>query len=84
MATKARDEISDEVRALISTVLGRAKEDVTESNTLSELSSDSIQLFELLIAFERQYGVAVNYDEVVTLSTVGDIVAYVERVVYTT
>lgn len=49
---------------------------ITDLTKIKDLSEDSIQLFELLIAFEDKYNFQIGYDDVLNLQTVGDIVVY--------
>ncbi len=81
MSTSA-DEINDEVKTIIARVCTIPKETIKDSDLIDSLSADSIQLFELLLAFEKFYEIEAAYDDVLKLETVGDIVAYVSRVVY--
>lgn len=46
---------------------------------IENLAEDSVQLFSLILAFEQEYRLTVNYDELVEIETVGDIVAYIDR-----
>jgi len=79
---KTYQEISEEVRKIIADALHCPVEQVTESSVIADLSADSIQLFELLLAFEKAYGIETSYDDVVKLHTVEDVVKYVKRVKY--
>lgn len=82
MLTKSYQDIHDEVVSIIAKTLGCSSADMHESSAIADLSADSIQLFELLLAFEEAYKVETTYDDVVRLHTVGDIVAYVARIKY--
>lgn len=79
---KSESEISDEVYIVIAQICGMPKETIRETDLIDTLSADSIQLFELLLAFEKKYGIEAVYDDVLQLETVGDITSYVTRVVY--
>lgn len=79
---KPYSDIIAEVKLLIAETLGRDVTTIHESHAIAELSQDSIQLFELLLAFERQYAIETSYEDVLTLNTVGDIATYVGRVKY--
>ncbi|MEZ4195561.1 MAG: phosphopantetheine-binding protein [Candidatus Paceibacterota bacterium] len=73
------DKLTAEVVDVISDTLKLAKEKITNDTNIADLTADSIQLFELLIAFEKHYGSALAYDEVVRLNTVGDIINYAAK-----
>ena len=79
---KSRDEIFTEVVSVIATALNRPAEGMSEESKIAELSADSIQLFELLLAFEKHYEMETAYDDVVNLHTIGDIIDYLLRAKY--
>lgn len=80
---KEFEEIGEEVRKFIARTLEMSLESVTNASTIHELTEDSIKLFELLLAFEREYAVETAYDDIIKMNTVEDIVRFVERVKYT-
>lgn len=77
---KDYQDLREEVIRLISETLNISPDVITETSAIADLSADSIQLFELLLAFERTYQVETSYDDIVGLRTVGDIVLYIKRV----
>ncbi|QQR64559.1 acyl carrier protein [Candidatus Kaiserbacteria bacterium] len=79
---KPYSDIILEVKFLISETLECHVDTIDETHLIAELSEDSIQLFELLLAFERKYAVQTSYEDVLTLNTVGDIAQYVGRAKY--
>lgn len=79
---KDYQEIKEEVMGVVALTLNIAPDTISEESDITDLSEDSIQLFELLLAFEKKYEVATSYDDIAKLHTVGDIVRYVERVKY--
>jgi acyl carrier protein len=72
-------EINIEVKELIADTLGIGLDTIQEESRLADLTNDSIQLFELLLAFERKYNTETTYEDIVQLNSVGDIVRYVNR-----
>lgn len=79
---KNYQEIKEEVVKLIAVTLNISEVDIHEDASLADLTEDSIQLFEVLLAFEKKYDVETSYDDVVNLHTVGDVVRYVQKMVY--
>ena len=77
-----RDNVKTEVYEVIKKELKLTTPDLEESLTLTDLSTDSIQLFELLLAFEKKYMMQAKYDDIVELITVGDVVDYIAKVKY--
>lgn len=55
------------------------KENIQGENLISDLADDSIQLFELLTAFENHYQIKASYDDVIKFETVLDIAKYVQE-----
>lgn len=49
-----------------------------ESNFKDDLGADSLDLFELVMAFEEEYGVEIPSEDLEKISTVGDIVEYMK------
>lgn len=54
--------------------------DIAPTDRLEDISDDSIQLFELVLAFEKEFNTQVKYEDLMQIETVGDILAYIERV----
>lgn len=75
---KHREEIESEVRTLIASTLSLNDAEITVESIIADLSADSIQLFELLIAFEKFYGIETAYEDIVALRTVNDIIDYIQ------
>ncbi len=80
--TDSSDAIFKEVQGIICNTLAISADTVTPDVHIADLSEDSIQLFELLLAFEKKYNTETTYEDVVSLQTVADIVAYVQKKVY--
>lgn len=64
---------------VIADTLGTPREDITLQSKIEELTSDSIQLFELILAFEREFKAEADYTDLMAIETVADIVAYLEK-----
>lgn len=76
-------EIRDTVSRIVAEVCMVPPETVYLEAKITDLSEDSIQLFELLLAFEKHYGLEADYEIVMQLETVSDIVTYVNRALIT-
>ena len=66
---------------LISTTLDIPKEKVSMEAKLVDLTADSIQLFELIIGFEKLFDVKTEYEDIIRIETPGDIVEYLVTLV---
>ncbi len=71
--------LQDKVTQVIVTTLKLTPSAFTMDTALEDLAEDSIQLFELVLAFEKEFGMKAKYEELISIETVGDIVAYLEK-----
>ncbi len=59
--------------------LGVDKDEVTmEKSFVEDLNADSLDLTELVMALEEQFGTEISTDEAQELKTVGDVVRYID------
>ena len=71
--------VFDKVKELISEQLDVKADDITEaSNIQDDLGADSLDLFEMVMAFEEHFGVDIPAEDLEQLKTVGDVMSYVE------
>jgi acyl carrier protein len=71
----------ERLRDLISEKLGVEGDDITiESSFADDLEADSIALFELIMAIEEEFDIEVEDESIENISTVGDIVNYLEGI----
>lgn len=67
------------IAELVADQLGIDAADVTaESRFNEDLNADSLDLFELVMALEEEYGVEIPSEELEGLSTVQDVIDYIE------
>ncbi len=53
--------------------------DITEKSSFKDdLGIDSLDLFELIMAFEEEYGIEIPAEELEEIKTVGDMMAYLQ------
>ncbi len=69
----------ERVRAIIVDQLGVDPGDVTmEANFRDDLEADSLDLVELIMAFEEEFGGEINDDDAQKITTVGDAVRFLD------
>lgn len=67
------EEIVKKVKAIIVDKLGVEESEVTESaNFTNDLGADSLDTVELLMEFEREFGIKIPDEETSTIATVQD------------
>lgn len=74
------DEIFDRVRTIIAEKLGVEEDEITmDSNLTEDLGADSLDLVDLVMAFEDEFNTKVDDDQIENISTVGDIVENISK-----
>ncbi|MCS6772625.1 MAG: acyl carrier protein [Anaerolineae bacterium] len=70
----------ERVKALTVKLLGVAPEKVTmEARFREDLEADSLDLVELIMAFEEEFGGEISDEDAQKITTVGEAVAYLEQ-----
>ena len=60
--------------------LGVEESNITETSSFKEdLGADSLDLFELVMALEEEYGVEIPTEDLEQIATIGDVVKYLEE-----
>ncbi|KAA6326214.1 Acyl carrier protein [termite gut metagenome] len=73
-------EIASRVKAIIVEKLGVEESEVTtEANFVNDLGADSLDTVELIMEFEKEFGISIPDDHAEKIGTVGDAVAYIEE-----
>lgn len=72
-------EIEAKVKAIIVEKLGVEESEVKlESSFTNDLGADSLDTVELIMEFEKVFGISIPDDQSEKIGTVGDAVAYIE------
>ncbi|GIV84724.1 MAG: acyl carrier protein [Candidatus Roseilinea sp.] len=70
----------ERVKALTVKLLGVAPEKVTmEARFREDLEADSLDLVELIMAFEEEFGGEISDEDAQKITTIGEAVAYLEQ-----
>lgn len=67
------------VLKIIAEQLGISADTITLDTTFADLDADSLDLFQIISALEEEYDLEFDNDEAEKISTVGDVVAYIEK-----
>nr|WP_311489808.1 acyl carrier protein [uncultured Alloprevotella sp.] len=73
-------EISDKVKAIIVDKLSVDEAEVQDGASFAnDLGADSLDTVELIMEFEKQFGITIPDDQSEKISTVGQAIAYIEE-----
>ena len=72
-------EIAKRVTAIIVDKLGVSESEVTPEATFQQdLGADSLDTVELIMEFEKEFGIQIPDEKAETIETVGDAIKYIE------
>lgn len=72
--------VAEKVKAIIVEKLGVEESQVVESASFSnDLGADSLDTVEMIMDFEKEFGISIPEDEAENISTVGDAIAFIEK-----
>jgi len=73
-------DIAAKVKAIIVDKLGVDESEVTENASFTnDLGADSLDTVELIMEFEREFGITIPDDQAEKISTVGEAIKYIEE-----
>ena len=72
-------EVASRVKAIIVDKLSVEETEVTnEASFTNDLGADSLDTVELIMEFEKEFGISIPDDQAEKITTVGNAVAYIE------
>ena len=72
-------EVAERVKAIIVDKLSVEETEVTnEASLTNDLGADSLDTVELIMEFEKEFGISIPDDQAEKITTVGDAIAYIE------
>ena len=77
---KIMSDIASRVKAIIVDKLGVDENEVNaEASFTNDLGADSLDTVELIMEFEKEFGISIPDDKAEKIGTVGDAIAYIEE-----
>ena len=72
--------MEDKIIALIADKLNKKKDSITlKTNLVEDLGADSLDVVELIMAFEDEFGISLPDEDATKMKTVGDIAEYIKK-----
>ncbi|HRZ96887.1 MAG TPA: acyl carrier protein [Paludibacter sp.] len=72
-------EVAAKVKAIIVDKLGVEEADVVETASFTnDLGADSLDTVELIMEFEKEFGISIPDDQAEKISTVGEAITHIE------
>ena len=72
--------MEQKVISIIAEKLGKKKEQINlKTNLVEDLGADSLDVVELIMTFEDEFGVTLPDEDVAKMKTVGDVVTYLKN-----
>ena len=76
----ADSQIAKRIQAIIVDKLGVEASEVTpEASFAGDLGADSLDTVELIMEFEKEFGISIPDEQAEGISSVGDAIAYIEQ-----
>ena len=73
-------EVASRVKAIIVDKLSVEETEVTnEASFTNDLGADSLDTVELIMEFEKEFGISIPDDQAEKITTVGDAIKYIEE-----
>lgn len=73
-------EVASRVKAIIVDKLSVEETEVTnEASFTNDLGADSLDTVELIMEFEKEFGISIPDDQAEKITTVGDAITYIEE-----
>jgi acyl carrier protein len=80
METKLMTDLADRVVELVARQLGADRDKVTsEAHFIDDLGADSLDVVELVMEIEEEFGIAIPDADAEKIQTVGEAIRYVEH-----
>ena len=72
--------VEDKIKTIVAEQLGVSEDEVTpEASFADDLGADSLDIVELVMAIEEEYGIEISDDDAEKIQTIQDAISYIEE-----
>lgn len=71
--------LEKKILKIIADNLNISKNEIRLDARIEDLSQDSMQLFGLIMVFEKEFDNRISYEDLIKIETVGDIINYINK-----
>ena len=68
-----------QIIVIIAEQLGISEAEITEETSFTDLGADSLDLFQIISAFEEEFNIEFENEDVEKIKTVGDAIEYIKN-----
>ena len=72
-------DVFEKVKSVITEQLGVEGEEVTSDTSFEDLNADSLDVVELIMAFEEEFELEISDEEAEKIQTIGEVVDYIKN-----
>ena len=72
--------VLDKIKSILSAQFGIDEDQITENtDVVNDLGADSLDVVEMMMSVEDEFGLMIEDEEIAEMKTVGDVVNYIEN-----
>ena len=72
--------VLDKIKSILSSQFGIDEDQITENTDIvNDLGADSLDVVEMMMSVEDEFGLMIEDEEIAEMRTVGDVVNYIEN-----
>ena len=73
--------VFEKIKEILANQLGADEESMTmDTNIATDLGADSLDVVELIMTFEDEFGISLPDEDIAAMKTVGDVVTYINKI----
>lgn len=72
-------DVFEKVKSVITEQLGVEGEEVTSDTSFEDLNADSLDVVELIMAFEEEFELEISDEDAENIQTIGEVVDYISN-----